>query len=438
MDAIRKQLDVLMGANRNGDVREVNRKYYDRDVCRLYLVGLCPHELFQLTKMDMGPCPKVHSLQLRKEYEEAKSKGIDNYERELEDVIDKLIGECDRKIGRALKRLEDDDAKAAIAISVSEVTQTPEVFELSKEIKEKLKEADKYDLEGLSDMRIRALEIVEELRIKRADKQSTLLLDAFNKDRASLPQPLPNPPPLAPLPVVTPDARTQEMINEKLKKAEDLGEQGLIDEAQKALEEAEALKKLPSRQEPALDSSKYTAADVRITDQKLRVCDICGAFLSVYDSDRRLADHFGGKLHLGYMQIREKLAELQEERSKRFQVERLDDRRSKERSRDRDREPSRDRERGGSHERGRDIDRRSRDRDRHHDRDRGYDRDRDRDSSRSYDSRSRRRSRSREHSRDYDRAMIGTSSCHKSYGCDKMFILGGPGTSSWTNNFALY
>ncbi|KAK9292905.1 hypothetical protein L1049_020886 [Liquidambar formosana] len=138
-----------------------------------------------------------------------------------------------------------------------------------------------------------------------------LLLDAFNKDRASLPQPLPNPPPLAPLPVLAPDARTQEMINEKLKKAEDLGEQGMVDEAQKAMEEAEALKKLATRQEPVLDSSKYTAADVRITDQKLRVCDICGAFLSVYDSDRRLADHFGGKLHLGYMQIREKLAELQ-------------------------------------------------------------------------------------------------------------------------------
>lgn len=50
-----------------------------------------------------------------------------------------------------------------------------------------------------------------------------LLLDAFNKDRASLPQPLPNPPPLAPLPIPAPDARTQEMINEKLKKAEDLG-----------------------------------------------------------------------------------------------------------------------------------------------------------------------------------------------------------------------
>lgn len=30
--------------------------------------------------------------------------------------------------------------------------------------------------------------------------------------------------------------------------------------------------------------------------QKLRVCDICGAYLSILDSDRRLADHFGGKV----------------------------------------------------------------------------------------------------------------------------------------------
>ncbi|KAH0937105.1 hypothetical protein HID58_004566 [Brassica napus] len=301
MDAMRKQLDVLMGANRNGDVTEVNRKYYDRDVCRLYLSGLCPHELFQLTKMDMGPCPKVHSLQLRKEYREAKAKGVDNYDRELEDAIDRLIVECDRKIGRALKRLQEEDAKAAIAISVTEVTQSPEIIELSKQIKEKMNEADLHDLEGKTDQKIRVLELVEEMRTKRADLQAVLLLEAFNKDRASLPQPMQ---PAAALP--PPDPRTQEMINEKLKKAEEFGEQGMVDEAQKALEEAEALKKLTPRQEPVVDSTKFTAADVRITDQKLRLCDICGAFLSIYDNDRRLADHFGGKLHLGYMLIRQR------------------------------------------------------------------------------------------------------------------------------------
>ncbi|KAJ6794020.1 putative RNA-binding protein Luc7-like 1 isoform X1 [Iris pallida] len=410
MDAIRKQLDVLMGANRNGDVTEVNRKYYDRDVCRLHLSGLCPHDLFQLTKMDLGPCPKVHSLQLRKEYEEAKAKGTHNFDRELEDLIERLIVECERKIQRALKRLEDEDAKAAIAISVSEVTQSPEITELSKQIKEKLIEIDAFDLEGKTDNKIRAVEVLEELRVKRADKQSMLLLDAFNKDRASLPQPLQNPPQLAPLPALAPpDPRTQEMILEKLRKAEDLGEKGMVDEAQKALEEAEALKKLGAKQEPVLDNAKYTAADVRITDQKLRVCDICGAFLSVYDSDRRLADHFGGKLHLGYMQIREKLAEMQEERNKSRKVDRSeDDRRSKERSGDRDRGASRDRERdrgdrGGSRDRG---DRGSRGHDLHN-RDRGYDREQGRDSdrSRSYDSRSRRRSRSRskDRTREYDR-----------------------------------
>ncbi|XP_064937030.1 uncharacterized protein LOC135588698 isoform X5 [Musa acuminata AAA Group] len=312
MDAIRKQLDVLMGANRNGDVREVSHKYYDRDVCRLFLAGLCPHDLFQLTKMDMGPCPKIHSLQLRKEYEEAKVKGDHNFHRELEDMIERLIVECERKIQRALKRLEDEDATAAVAISVSKVTQTPEVMELSKQIKEKLKEADVFDFEGKTDSKMQVLELVEDLKGQRADKQSVLLLDAFNKDRASLPLPNQNPSQPASLPVVNPpDRHTQEMINEKLKKAEDLGERGLIDEAQKALEEAETLKKLGARQEPILESSKYSVADVRITDQKLRVCDICGAFLSVYDNDRRLADHFGGKLHLGYMLIREKLAELQ-------------------------------------------------------------------------------------------------------------------------------
>ncbi|KAE8781503.1 hypothetical protein D1007_45194 [Hordeum vulgare] len=404
MDAIRKQLDQLMGANRNGDVREVSRKYYDRDVCRLFLAGLCRHDLFQLTKMDMGPCPKLHSLQLRKEYEEAKAKGMDNYDRELEETIERLIVECERKIQRALKRLEEEDAKAAIAISITEVTQSKEVLEFSKQIKEKMKEIDTFDFEGDTEGKIRATEEVDKLKEQRAEEQAKLLLEAFNKDRALL---------VTSLQTATqstahaaPDARTQEMINEKLKKAEELGESGMIDEAQKLLDEAEALKKLGARPQPVPDSAKMST-HVQITDQKLRLCDICGAFLSVYDSDRRLADHFGGKLHMGYMLIREKLSELQEEKNKRRKVDRAEhDRRSKERSTERNRASSRDRHRGersSSRGRDRDYDRRS-SHDRYHDRESRYDHDKESGRSRSYDSRNRRRSRSpRDSSRDYDR-----------------------------------
>uniref|UniRef100_A0A453P1T8 RNA-binding protein Luc7-like 2 n=1 Tax=Aegilops tauschii subsp. strangulata TaxID=200361 RepID=A0A453P1T8_AEGTS len=404
MDAIRKQLDQLMGANRNGDVREVSRKYYDRDVCRLFLAGLCPHDLFQLTKMDMGPCPKLHSLQLRKEYEEAKAKGMDNYDHELEETVERLIVECERKIQRALKRLEEEDAKAAIAISITEVTQSKEVLEFSKQIKEKMKEIDTFDFDGNTEGKIRATEEVDKLKEQRAEEQAKLLLEAFNKDRVLLVNSLQTATQsTAP---AAPDARTQEMINEKLKKAEELGESGMIDEAQKLLDEAEALKKLGARPQPVPDSAKMST-HVQITDQKLRLCDICGAFLSVYDSDRRLADHFGGKLHMGYMLIREKLSELQEEKNKRRKVDRTEhDRRSKERSTERDRASSRDRhrvDRSSSRDRHRDYDRRS-SHDRYHDRESRYDHDKESGRSRSYDSRSRRRSRSpRDSSRDYDR-----------------------------------
>ena len=44
--------------------------------------------------------------------------------------------------------------------------------------------------------------------------------------------------------------------------------------------------------------------------QKLRVCEVCGAYLGIHDNDRRLADHFGGKLHIGFIEIRDKLEEL--------------------------------------------------------------------------------------------------------------------------------
>jgi len=41
------------------------------------------------------------------------------------------------------------------------------------------------------------------------------------------------------------------------------------------------------------------------------VCDVCTAYLSIQDNNRRLAEHFGGKLHLGFIKIREKLSELE-------------------------------------------------------------------------------------------------------------------------------
>ena len=72
------------------------------------------------------------------------------------------------------------------------------------------------------------------------------------------------------------------------------GSQGKVEESMTQLTKAEALKTEKLEKERELQQLIETAG--ASGHQKLRVCDICGAYLSVLDSDRRLADHFGGKV----------------------------------------------------------------------------------------------------------------------------------------------
>lgn len=51
--------------------------------------------------------------------------------------------------------------------------------------------------------------------------------------------------------------------------------------------------------------------------QKLQVCTQCGAYLSRLDNDRRLADHFIGKIHQGHRQMREAYKEIREKNEQR-------------------------------------------------------------------------------------------------------------------------
>ena len=115
-----------------------------------------------------------------------------------------------------------------------------------------------------------------------------------------------------------------EQIGQKLAKTEELGAEGFVDESMKMMEEVsnkltislewevvelyfnqvEDLRKKKVEYRNAMPASSYQ-------QQKLRVCEVCSAYLGIHDNDRRLADHFGGKLHLGFIKIREKLAELQ-------------------------------------------------------------------------------------------------------------------------------
>ncbi len=124
-------------------------------------------------------------------------------------------------------------------------------------------------------------------------------------------------------------------IADLMQKAEDAGNEGEVDLSMELMSRVEMLKTKKAQLQANTGGARseaviteYSASQITLmqvlpdnplsmtnVNQKLRVCDMCGAFLSIFDSDRRLADHFGGKMHLGYMQIRKKIEELKQTRA---------------------------------------------------------------------------------------------------------------------------
>ncbi|KAM6964201.1 putative RNA-binding protein Luc7-like 1 isoform 1-T5 [Tautogolabrus adspersus] len=194
-----------------------------------------------------------------------------------------------------------------------------------------------------------------------------------------------------------------EEIGKLLAKAEQLGAEGNVDEAQKVLQEVE---KVRTRKKDAEEEYRNSMPASSFQQQKLRVCEVCSAYLGLHDNDRRLADHFGGKLHLGFIQIREKLDQLKktvvdkQEKRNQERLKRREEREKEERMKKRTRSRSRE------HKRSRSRDRRRR-------RSRSSSRDRRRTRSRSRERRRRHRSRSRSRSRGH-RHSHEQSSKHKS------------------------
>ena len=98
--------DQLIGTGAQG--RNAQLSITDSKVCRSYLVGTCPHDLFTNTKQDLGPCPKVHSEGLKTEFETASSADKAKWGFEFDYMRDmqKYIDDCDRRIDTAQRRLE--------------------------------------------------------------------------------------------------------------------------------------------------------------------------------------------------------------------------------------------------------------------------------------------------------------------------------------------
>uniref|UniRef100_A0A8D0UN24 Uncharacterized protein n=2 Tax=Sus scrofa TaxID=9823 RepID=A0A8D0UN24_PIG len=64
-------LDESMSWERNLTPGEKcsNMRWDHQSICKYYLCGFCPVELFTNIHSDLGPCEKIHDENLRKRYE---------------------------------------------------------------------------------------------------------------------------------------------------------------------------------------------------------------------------------------------------------------------------------------------------------------------------------------------------------------------------------
>eukprot|EP00466_Bigelowiella_natans_P016492 jgi/Bigna1/87337/estExt_fgenesh1_pg.C_190089 len=335
MDAQRALLDQLMGKERNASFEErekMQRHFWDDDVCKHFLVGIRPHELFKNTKSEIPEVyEKVYDLRAKDEWEALPQEQKDKYPYQWDtlDLLRRLIDDCDRKIVKLKERI------------AMEQKAKNEPKKLTEEEAKKLGEI-QVEIENLS------------------------------------------------------------------KKAEELGEQGDVEQAQ--MSERNEIHSLKQALSTRVETLKGSAADImrkpddnRNPNRVMIVCEVAGVLMSNTDSESRLKSLYAGKQYQGWKKCRDFHKELKQKLEGKSRPRppwpheegRDNDRRDRDRGRSsRRRDRDRDRSRG---RRRRDSDRRDRDRDRDRRRDRSRERDRSRDRDR--DSRRRRRDRSRSRSR---------------------------------------
>ncbi|KAG9750209.1 LUC7-domain-containing protein, partial [Aureobasidium melanogenum] len=229
----RKLLEQLMGEQLlagPGASRAPQLSITDPKVCRSYLVGTCPHDLFTNTKQDLGLCPKIHSEALKSEYENADDHQKRKWGFEFDYMRDmqKYIDDCNRRIDSAQRRLE----------------KTPDEIRQTNALLKQIGELSRNIEDGLVEVQI-------------------------------------------------------------------LGELGSVNTAVTEYFRIRQQKQLKEDRERELKALSDTSGPSG--HQKLQVCDVCGAYLSRLDNDRRLADHFFGKMHLGYAQMRKTYQQLQKD-----------------------------------------------------------------------------------------------------------------------------
>ncbi|KAM0682481.1 splicing factor [Mitosporidium daphniae] len=152
-DYARQLCNELMGLDRNKTVYEEKtqeKRFYDKDVCKYFLVSFCPHDLFPNTKSDIGPCEyRTHDEALRADYMLNGEDYVVQFEKKMMDYLQRLVNDLDRRIKRAKERLEAKPSDEVLAMMKPNKDENEErIVKLELQLKDLLDRMEKFGEEG--------------------------------------------------------------------------------------------------------------------------------------------------------------------------------------------------------------------------------------------------------------------------------------------------
>eukprot|EP00392_Amoebophrya_sp_AT5.2_P017268 g17598.t1 len=255
MDDARALLDSLMGSSRNeGPASKTKEHYTDRNVCKFWLIDFCPHECFHTTVTGKA-------------------------------AVNSPLGECPKVHSDFIRQqFKNDSVKGPKRRRIYE-------RDLLKYLKKLVYECD-----------------------QKRDREKRILESKISETRRRRQVGLGNNEQELEHKII----ELKQAIQEKIKKAELLAEDGEFEESQAVMKEVELQKEELQNEESAVAKAQSATVDNLEENFQEDVCDVCGLAIdwrcAAEIENRRKGiphPHTSGTYHQGYEMIRKKVVELE-------------------------------------------------------------------------------------------------------------------------------
>ncbi|XP_013381846.1 luc7-like protein 3 isoform X2 [Lingula anatina] len=169
-----QMLDELMGRNRNLDPSESKADFsWDSpEVCKHFLCGFCPCELFINTRADLGQCNKIHDEDLKRQYSESPKFQKMGFEEDFERYLNTLVADVERRIRRGHQRLSLNN-NAGTPGNPNPIAKDEKIKMLTERINDLVEQAENLGCEGKVEEAQGVLKLCEQLREERTQLETS-------------------------------------------------------------------------------------------------------------------------------------------------------------------------------------------------------------------------------------------------------------------------